>query len=41
MEHSSRNNVDLMHYNAQSPDDLKQIYDRVMNVGIEDEGVGQ
>jgi len=30
MGHSMRNDVDLMHYNAQSPDDLKQIYDKVM-----------
>ena len=30
MGHSLRNDVDLMHYNAQSPDDLKQIYDKVM-----------
>jgi len=31
MGHSLRNDVDLMHYNAQSEEDLKQIYDRVMN----------
>jgi len=31
MGHSLRNDVDLMHYNAQSPDDLKKIYDRVMD----------
>jgi integrase/recombinase XerD len=30
MGHSLKNDVDLMHYNAQSPDDLKQIYDKVM-----------
>jgi len=29
--HSIRNDVDLMHYNAQSPEDLKKIYDKVMN----------
>ena len=34
MGHSLRNDVDLMHYNAQSPDDLKKIYDRVMGVPI-------
>ena len=34
MGHSLRNDVDLMHYNAQSPDDLKRIYDRVMGEGI-------
>jgi integrase len=31
MGHSCRNDVDLMHYNAQSPEDLKAIYDKVMN----------
>ncbi len=31
MGHSCRNDVDLCHYNAQSPEDLKAIYDRVMN----------
>jgi integrase/recombinase XerD len=31
MGHSLRNDVDLMHYNAQSEEDLKAIYDRVMN----------
>jgi len=30
MGHSNRNNVDLTHYNAQSEEDLKRIYDRVM-----------
>jgi len=30
MGHSLRNDVDLMHYNAQSEEDLKQIYDKVM-----------
>ena len=29
MGHSLRGDVDLMHYNAQSPEDLKRIYDRV------------
>ncbi len=31
MGHSLKGDVDLMHYNAQSPDDLKKIYDRVMD----------
>ncbi len=31
MGHSLRGDVDLMHYNAQSEQDLKSIYDRVMN----------
>jgi integrase/recombinase XerD len=35
MGHSLRNDVDLCHYNAQSPDDLKKIYDAVMNEVIE------
>ena len=30
MGHSLKGDVDLMHYNAQSEDDLKRIYDRVM-----------
>ena len=30
MGHSTRNDVDLNHYNYQSPEDLKQIYDNVM-----------
>jgi len=30
MGHSLRNDVDLMHYNAQSEEDLKKIYDGVM-----------
>jgi len=30
MGHSLKNDVDLMHYNTQSPDDLKKIYDKVM-----------
>ncbi|UCF12309.1 MAG: tyrosine-type recombinase/integrase [Thermoplasmatales archaeon] len=34
MGHSLRNDVDLMHYNAQSPEDLKQIYDKVMGILI-------
>ncbi|KYK21572.1 hypothetical protein AYK25_08015 [Thermoplasmatales archaeon SM1-50] len=35
MGYSVRNDVDLMHYNAQSPEDLKKIYDRIMNSNIE------
>ena len=31
MGHSLKGDVDLMHYNAQSEEDLKMIYDRVMN----------
>jgi len=31
MGHSLRNDVDLCHYNAKSPEDLKAIYDRVMD----------
>jgi integrase/recombinase XerD len=31
MGHSFHNDVDLQHYNYQSEDDLKKIYDRVMN----------
>ena len=31
MGHSLKGDVDLMHYNAQSPEDLKKIYDKVMN----------
>jgi integrase/recombinase XerD len=31
MGHSLKGDVDLMHYNAQSEEDLKQIYDKVMN----------
>ena len=34
MGHSLRNDVDLMHYNAQSPEDLKKIYDKVMSGSI-------
>jgi integrase/recombinase XerD len=30
MGHSIRHDVDLMHYNCQSEDDLKKIYDSVM-----------
>ena len=30
MGHSLKGDVDLMHYNAQSEDDLKKIYDKVM-----------
>ncbi len=29
MGHSLKGDVDLAHYNAQSPDDLKKIYDKV------------
>ena len=31
MGHSLKGDVDLMHYNCQSPEDLKNIYDKVMN----------
>ncbi|MDG6219107.1 MAG: tyrosine-type recombinase/integrase [Candidatus Thermoplasmatota archaeon] len=31
MGHSLKGDVDLMHYNAQNPEDLKKIYDKVMN----------
>lgn len=31
MGHSLKGDVDLMHYNCQSEDDLKRIYDKVMN----------
>jgi integrase/recombinase XerD len=31
MGHSLRGDVDLMHYNCQSPEDLKKIYDKVMS----------
>ena len=34
MGHSMKGDVDLMHYNAQSPEDLKKIYDRVMGENI-------
>lgn len=34
MGHSLRNDVDLQHYNYQSEDDLKMIYDRVMSGSI-------
>jgi len=30
MGHSTRGDVDLSHYNAQSEEDLKRIYDRIM-----------
>ena len=30
MAHSLKGDVDLMHYNYQSPEDLKKIYDKVM-----------
>jgi integrase/recombinase XerD len=30
MGHSMRGDVDLMHYNCQSEEDLKKIYDKVM-----------
>ena len=31
MGHSLKNDIDLMHYNYQSEEDLKKIYDKVMN----------
>jgi integrase/recombinase XerD len=31
MGHSLKGDVDLMHYNAQSEEDLKKIYDKVMS----------
>jgi integrase/recombinase XerD len=31
MGHSLKGDVDLMHYNAQSEEDLKRIYDKIMN----------
>jgi len=31
MGHSLRGDVDLMHYNCQSEEDLKKIYNRVMS----------
>ncbi|GAG67637.1 unnamed protein product [marine sediment metagenome] len=34
MGHSLKGDVDLMHYNYQSEEDLKQIYDKVMNTDI-------
>ena len=34
MGHSMKGDVDLMHYNYQSEEDLKRIYDRVMNSSI-------
>jgi hypothetical protein len=30
MGHSLKGDVDLMHYNCQSEEDLKKIYDKVM-----------
>jgi len=36
MGHSLKNDVDLMHYNAQSEEDLKQIYDKVMGSNMLD-----
>ncbi len=35
MGHSLKGDVDLMHYNCQSEEDLKKIYDKVMGVGKE------
>ena len=34
MGHSTRHDVDLSHYNYQSEEDLKKIYDKVMDEGI-------
>jgi integrase/recombinase XerD len=34
MGHSLKGDVDLMHYNCQSEEDLKAIYDKVMNDGL-------
>ncbi len=34
MGHSMKGDVDLMHYNAQSEDDLKKIYDKIMGKDI-------
>jgi integrase/recombinase XerD len=34
MGHSLKGDVDLMHYNYQSEEDLKQIYDKVMNSNL-------
>jgi integrase/recombinase XerD len=34
MGHSLRNDVDLMHYNCQSEEDLKRIYDKVWEASI-------
>jgi len=31
MGHPLKCDVDLLHYKAQSPEDLKKIYDRIMN----------
>ncbi len=35
MGHSLKGDVDLMHYNYQSEEDLKSIYDKVMETGSE------
>jgi integrase/recombinase XerD len=34
MGHSLKGDVDLMHYNTQSEDDLKRIYDKVISGSI-------
>ena len=34
MGHSLKGDVDLMHYNAQSEEDLKRIYDKVMDNNV-------
>ena len=34
MGRSLKGDVDLMHYNYQSKEDLKQIYDKVMNINV-------
>ena len=34
MGHSLKGDVDLMHYNCQLEEDLKKIYDKVMNSDI-------
>lgn len=34
MGHSLKGDIDLMHYNAQSEEDLKKIYDKVMGVSL-------
>jgi len=34
MGYSLKGDVDLMHYNAQSEEDLKQIYDKVIGGSI-------
>jgi hypothetical protein len=35
MGYSFKNDIDLTHYNFQSEEDLKAIYDKVMNEAIE------